>query len=90
MIKGTVKSVGKVTVGDDRDQGDAGIQYLAAVKRDLPLSDQDWAWGNEPRWDGEKGQTEDTACKSVRDVRERRLPLPLLRIAAHQSRMPRR
>lgn len=54
MIQGTVEAVGEVAVGNDGDESDGGVYYLAAVERDLPLSDQDWTGGNEPGWDCEE------------------------------------
>lgn len=90
MIQGAIQSVGEIDVGEGRDERDGGIYYLAAVKGDFPLPDWEWVWGNKPGWDGEEGYTEDTTCQAVREVRERRLPLPLLRNAAHQSRMLKR
>lgn len=70
MIQGTVEFVGEVTVRGGRDEGDARIQYLAAVKRDLPLPDQDWVGGNEPGGEGEEGYAEDATCEPTLEMLE--------------------
>lgn len=70
VIQGTVEFVGEVTVRGGRDEGDARIQYLAAVKRDLPLPDQDWVGGNEPGGEGEEGYAEDATCEPTLEMLE--------------------